>query len=240
LPYHSSHVLIRYIIQSADTLFQNPQFLYNSNMKTSGLSYTPFKGLKAALEDRHFSISRKKSMEMRSDEEIFRDAMADVREIREFREIPLRKARKIELPSMHEYDYLEDLKRIVSGEIRIRLSDTGEYIEWTGPDVRRDIVQRLHHGDFSVQDYIDLHGMTLGEAREALDLFFKEAMGKHFSCIKVIHGRGLRSPGEPVLKEAFKKWLHGRYKKCILAYSTARDCDGGLGATYVILKSVSA
>jgi DNA-nicking Smr family endonuclease len=206
-------------------------------MKTYKLSYTPFKGLRAVLESNQFNLSREKVMEIRSDEEIFLDAMADVREIKEFREIPLKKARKIEPLPVREHDCLEDLRRIVSGKIKIRLSDTGEYIEWIRHNVRKDIVQKLHHGDFSVQDYIDLHGMTLGEAREALDLFFKEAIRKHLFCIKVIHGRGLRSPAKPVLKEALKKMLQGRYKKWILAYSTARDCDGGLGATYVIFES---
>ena len=125
----------------------------------------------------------------------------------------------------------------MNGEIKIRLSDTGEYIEWIRPGIRKDIAQKLHQGDYSVQDCIDLHGMTLGEAKRALSLFFKEAIKKHLFCIKVIHGRGLRSPGEPVLKEALKKLLQGQFKKWILAYSSAKDCDGGLGATYIILKS---
>ena len=103
--------------------------------------------------------------------------------------------------------------------------------------MRKDIAWRLHQGDFSVQDYIDLHGMTLSEAEEALCLFFREAIKKRLFCVKVIHGRGLRSPRGPVLKEALKRWLQGSFKKWVLAYSTAKDCDGGLGATYLILKS---
>jgi DNA-nicking Smr family endonuclease len=206
-------------------------------MKASKLSYTPFKGLKAALERTQFILSRKDIIEIRSDEEIFFDAMADVREIKEFREIRPKQPSKTKPLPPSKHDSLEDLRRVVNGEIKIRLSDTGEYIEWIRPDIRKDIVQKLHQGDFSVQDYIDLHGMTLGEAKEALSLFFKEAIKKHLFCIKVIHGRGLRSPGEPVLKEALKKLLQGQFKKCILAYSTAKDCDGGLGATYIMLRS---
>lgn len=210
-------------------------------MKASKLSYTPFKGLKAALEGNKFFSDRKKDIkniiEIRSDEEIFIEAMADVREIKEFREIPPTKAPKIEPLLPPEHDFLEDLRRVLNGETKIRLSDTGEYIEWIRPDIRKDIVQKLHQGYFSVQDYIDLHGMTLGEAKDALSLFFKEAIKKNLFCIKVIHGRGLRSPGKPVLKEALKQLLQGQFKKWILAYSTARDCDGGLGATYVVLKS---
>lgn len=205
-------------------------------MKTSECSFTPFKGLKEALESNKHTFSRKDVIK-KTDEEVFLDAMADVREIREFREIPLKKPPVIEHRLVRTDDSLEILKQIVNGVRKIRLSDTGEYMEWIGPDMRKDIAQRLHQGNFSIQDYIDLHGMTLSEAEEALYLFFREAIRKRLFCVKVIHGRGLRSPRGPVLKEALKKWLQGIFKKWVLAYSTARDCDGGLGATYIILKS---
>jgi DNA-nicking Smr family endonuclease len=206
-------------------------------MKTSEWSFTPFKGLKEALENNEYTFNEKNTIKNKTDEEIFVDAMADVREIREFREIPFKSPPRIEHRHVRTDDSLEVLKQIVKGEIKIRLSDTGEYMEWISPDMRKDIAKRLHQGDFSVQDYIDLHGMILREAEEALFLFFKEAIKKGLFCIKVIHGRGLRSPGGPVLKEALQKWLQGSFRKWVLAYSTAKDSDGGLGATYIILKS---
>ncbi len=206
-------------------------------MKTTGWSFTPFKGLKEALESNKYTFSKKDTVDNKTDEEIFLDAMADVREIREFSGIPLKKPQKIKHCHVRADDSIEILRQIVNGERKIRLSDTGEYIEWISPNIRKDIALRLHQGEFSVQDYVDLHGMTLNEAEQALCLFFKEAVKKRLFCIKVIHGRGLRSPRGPVLKEALKKWLQGSFKKWVLAYSTAKDCDGGLGATYIILKS---
>jgi len=206
-------------------------------MKTSELLFTPFKGLKEALKSNEYTFNKKNIIENKTDEEVFLDAMADVREIREFREIPFKSPPGIKHRHVRTDDSLEVLKQIVNGERKIRLSDTGEYIEWISPAMRKDIAQRLHQGDFSVQDYIDLHGMTLHDAEEAFSLFFKEAMKKRLFCVKVIHGRGLRSPGGPVLKEALQKWLQGSFRKWVLAYSTAKDCDGGLGATYIILKT---
>lgn len=206
-------------------------------MKTQKLSYTPFKGLKEVLESNKFTFRKKDIIEIKTDEDIFREAMADVKEIKEFREIPVEQPPRIKNQPLQKDDSLEILRQIIQGERKIRLSDTGEYIEWIRPNLRKDIVQRLHNGDFSVQDYIDLHGMTLVEAEEALCSFFKEAVKKRLFCVKVIHGRGLRSPRGPVLKEALKKWLQGTFKKWVLAYSTAKDCDGGLGATYIILKT---
>ncbi|MDH5202675.1 MAG: Smr/MutS family protein, partial [Nitrospirota bacterium] len=154
-----------------------------------------------------------------------------------FREIPLKKPPVIKPRPVRADDSLDILRQIVNGKRKIRLSDTGEYMEWVNPDIRKDITQKLHQGEFSIQDSIDLHGMTFGEAKEALLLFFRESIRNRIFCVKVIHGRGLRSPRGPVLKEALKNWLQGAFKKWVLAYSTAKDCDGGLGATYVILKS---
>jgi DNA-nicking Smr family endonuclease len=53
----------------------------------------------------------------------------------------------------------------------------------------------------------------------------------------VTHGRGLSSPSEPVLKKKVEEWLtRGPWRKWVVAYSSARKCDGGAGATYVLLR----
>ncbi|MGE5237898.1 MAG: Smr/MutS family protein [Chloroflexota bacterium] len=235
-------------------------------MKRAGCSVTSFKELKKALESvrerraeegiglahddarRCPSADRATADTVRSaavdcdsgvphDEELFQEAMADVREIREFREIPFDVRPRIPVRAAKtEDDGLTALTDIVSGRRRVNICDTGEYIEWRRPRTRKDVTERLHRGQFSVQDFIDLHGMCLTEAEEALDAFFKGAVSKGYSCVKVIHGRGLRSPRGPVLKEAVQNWLQGAFRKWVLAYATAKDCDGGLGATYVILK----
>lgn len=214
--------------------------------KTSTWSITPFKGLKAITPGKGKPSSSRAARGMkanhppsavrRSDEEAFQEAMADVREIREFREIPMKTPPKRILSCPRPDDTLEALRQIVQGRRKIPLPDTSEYMEWVNPRLRKDIARRLHQGDFPVQDYIDLHGMGLGEAEEAFGEFFREAVRKQLFCIKVIHGRGLRSPKGPILKEALKKWLHGPYSRWVSAYTTARDCDGGLGATYILLK----
>lgn len=201
------------------------------------MTYTPFQRLKEVLEKNKFPLSRKEPEETKSDDELFQDAMSDVREIREFRELPVKKPPKTKHISMQKDNTLDLLKQIINGRKRITLSDTAEYIEWVHPRIRKDVARKLHGGKFSVQDYIDLHGMNLIEAEEALKYFLNDAAKKRLFCVKIIHGRGLRSPRGPVLKEAMVKWLHTSFSKWILAYSTAKDCDGGLGATYIILKS---
>lgn len=215
-------------------------------MKAQKRLLTSFRELKDILEknylfpDNECITSKKNPFKEKTDEEIFIEAMSDVKEIKEFRKIPVRGPqrlkRNIHRTTEEKDDSLDVLKDVVKGKGKIRLSDTGEYIEWARSSVRKDLLEKLHQGHFSVQDYIDLHGMTLREAEYAFTSFFKEALKRGLFCIKVIHGRGLRSPEGPVLKEALKRWLNRKFRKWVLAYSTAQDRDGGLGATYILLS----
>jgi DNA-nicking Smr family endonuclease len=199
-------------------------------VRKQGCSLNSFKELKNVIK------FKEKPDKGKSDEEIFIEAMADVREKQEFREIPYKRPMKINITPFKPEDNIRVLKEIIGGRYKIRLSDTGEYIDWVRSGARKDLALRLHRGEFSVQDYIDLHGLSLVEAEDALRKFFRNAITSQYSCIKIIHGRGLKSRKGPVLKEAIKKWLHGPFKKWVLAYATAKYCDGGLGATYILLK----
>ena len=166
--------------------------------------------------------------------------MTDVREIVAFRVLPCAKTSKRTAPSRvigdPEDDALAILGQIAEGSLPINLSDTQEYVEWTNPDVHCTVTGKLHAGQFSVQGSLDLHGFTGDEVNEELDRFLAEAFRKDWRCVKIIHGRGLRSVKGPVLKDAVARRLVGRYRKQIIAFVSARQCDGGLGALYVLLR----
>ncbi len=176
----------------------------------------------------------------KSDEQIFSDAMKKVQEIKEFRNIPIHhKKRKIAaecksgMKNREEYRVLED---VVMGKRRMNLPDTQEYVEWTNPDYRDDIISELHGGRYSVQDSLDIHGYTFEEAELEVERFIRESLMRGLRCIKIIHGRGLRSPDGPVLKKAVIQWLSRRFRKHVIAFVSARQCDGGLGALYALLR----
>jgi len=71
---------------------------------------------------------------------------------------------------------------------------------------------------------------------EGVDAFFREAFTQGWRCVKIIHGRGLRSVKGPVLKDAVIRRLLGRWRKQVIGFVSARQCDGGLGALYVMLR----
>ena len=147
-----------------------------------------------------------------------------------------RKTKTEPAPRDPEEEAFQVLCEIAAGERPIHLPDTQEYVEWIHPQFRDDIIQSLHEGKFSVQAFLDLHGCTIPEAEKELDEFIKDALKKSLRCVKVIHGRGLRSVKGARLKYAVVARLSGHFRKDIIAYVTARQCDGGLGALYVLLS----
>ena len=204
--------------------------------------FQPFEDLKKIIEGKSLRISCKppvaKKEESVNDEELFFNAMREVREIKEFRNIPVQRRKEITLPGRISSDKeaIKALEEIIAGKRSFHLPDTQEYVEWINRDYRGVNIRKLHEGKFSVQDYLDLHGLCVEEAESEVEYFIKDALVKGLRCIKIIHGRGLRSPKGPVLKNNLLKWLSGRYRKFIIAFVTARQCDGGLGALYVLLK----
>jgi DNA-nicking Smr family endonuclease len=97
------------------------------------------------------------------------------------------------------------------------------------------VVRKLREGRWSIQRQIDLHGLRIDEAREALGRFVRESHQHGLRCVRVVHGKGLGSPGRvPVLKGRVQRWLV--QKNEVLAFVQARPADGGAGAMVVLLR----
>lgn len=129
---------------------------------------------------------------------------------------------------------LDNLVKFGTGFV---VADTPEYIEGRGYNVHPEITKRLHRGDFSIQAHIDLHGLGVEDARNAFELFLTDSITTGKKAVLIVHGRGLSSPDKPVLKTRVIQWLTcGPWRKWVIAFSSARSCDGGTGATYVLLR----
>jgi DNA-nicking Smr family endonuclease len=131
-----------------------------------------------------------------------------------------------------------ELSELVAGTGHFDISDSDEHVEGIADGVDPRLLKRLRAGEFAYQAHLDLHGLTATEARVAVDrfLFASHQAGKR--CVLVIHGRGLNSKDHvPVLKQRVATWLaRGRWSRIILAFASARACDGGAGALYVLLR----
>jgi DNA-nicking Smr family endonuclease len=113
-------------------------------------------------------------------------------------------------------------------------ADGGDGVAYRRPGVRDDVWRRLRRGEVPIEAEIDLHGLARHAAHESLRVFLGVALAQGLRCVRVIHGKGLRSgAGGPVLRHSVADWL-SRVEN-VLAFTTARAADGGTGALYVLL-----
>ena len=108
-------------------------------------------------------------------------------------------------------------------------------LSYRGPGIGPDVLRKLRSGQWSIQRQLDLHGLRTDEAREALGQFIRLAHRTGLRCVRIIHGKGLGSPGKvPVLKGKVLRWLV--QKREVQAFVQARPADGGAGALIVLLQ----
>jgi DNA-nicking Smr family endonuclease len=113
---------------------------------------------------------------------------------------------------------------------------SGEELVFHRPQVQPAVLRKLRRGEYRVQREIDLHGLTVADAKRALRQFLVRALEQQVRCVRVIHGKGLRSGHRgPVLKSVVSAVL--RRTGAVLAFVSARPVDGGTGAVYVLLSA---
>jgi DNA-nicking Smr family endonuclease len=171
------------------------------------------------------------------DEELFAFAMRDVKSLG-WSAVPLHNRPPMEIQAQDdEQDALRALEEFVRNG-NVEIEQTAEYIEGSVHPHGRLYLDDLRSGKFSVQAHLDLHGLNLQAARFVLDEFLLESVRAGFTCVRVIHGRGRHShKHHPVLKENIQRWLcTRRLGRHVIAYTSARRCDGGGGAVYVLLR----
>ncbi|WP_374408971.1 Smr/MutS family protein [Hydrogenophaga sp.] len=141
-------------------------------------------------------------------------------------------------PRQRQLDENAVMREALSDEFDVEtLLHTDEALSYRRPGLGPDVTRKLREGHWSIQKHIDLHGLRTDEAREALGRFIREAHQLGLRCVRVVHGKGLGSPGRtPVLKGRVQRWLV--QKKEVLAFVQARLAEGGAGALVVLLRPV--
>jgi DNA-nicking Smr family endonuclease len=211
-------------------------------------TFKSFEDLRALLENQSLSFPERRQTDPidpqdrqnpELEEELFKKAMEGVRPISGDKHIE--RIFQIEFPQSsrdkEDAEILEKLTDLVRYGRGFNVADTPEYIEGTNYHVHPAVARRLHQGDYSIQAFVDLHGLLAEDAKEVFEKFLKWAVITGKTGVLIVHGRGLSSPSEPVLKRKVVEWLtQGPWRKWVAAYASARICDGGAGATYVLLR----
>ena len=105
--------------------------------------------------------------------------------------------------------------------------------------------EKLRKGQIKIERKIDLHGMTQGEAFEALRVFIEESAARKCRCLLVVTGKGKTkstsedwlTPARGILKTRVPEWLSfPPFDSQVLRVVTAIPRHGGSGAYYIYLR----
>ena len=184
----------------------------------------------AARRPPHIKAPARDAAPRPSDE--FRQAVADVTPLPARNKAALDQKRRkpiVRAPG-HDQSYGDDLSDHVPF-----VHEPGAPLSFSRSGVQRQAVRQLRRSG-SAEDELDLHGLTVAEARPLLVAFLNASRRRGLRCVRVIHGKGLRSDErEGVLKGLVASWLAQRDD--VLAFTQASAREGGSGAVIVLLRA---
>ncbi|MBZ0222484.1 MAG: Smr/MutS family protein [Dokdonella sp.] len=168
------------------------------------------------------------------DARLFRAAIGRVRELPRSESAP-----RPNQPEPAAEQFRRDEARVkdelLSHPIEAGAIELGEEINHLKQGQPARLLQQLRRGRFSVQAEIDLHEMSVAVARSAIGQFLDDCRRHHELCVRIVHGKGLRSKARgPVLKQLTDSLL--RRRGDVLAFASARPAQGGTGAVIVLLQ----
>jgi DNA-nicking Smr family endonuclease len=168
---------------------------------------------------------------------LFRDAVRDATPLESSARVGSKTESPPPVPVQSLLDGHDALVESLAGALSWdRSIETGEEPSYLRTGLARDVLRKLRRGHWVAQDMVDLHGLNRLEARSLLAEFLGGCLKRGLRCVRVVHGKGLRSPGrEPVLKGKAQQWLVQRDE--VLAFCEAPKSQGGSGALLVLLKA---
>lgn len=178
----------------------------------------------------------KKPNQQFPDHHLFRREMGDVVPLKPPETTDSRAPRKLNRPrKLEETDTVSDQYAVSPKDEQFHINcEQGMTHRKNG--VQKRVMQKLKRGQFKVSAQIDLHNMTVASGHAALLEFIGYSMSDSLVCIRVIHGKGVRSERGPRLKLMSRQLL--REHSQVLAFSSCKPGAGGDGATDVLLRSL--
>jgi DNA-nicking Smr family endonuclease len=165
---------------------------------------------------------------------LFRASMADVTPLERPAKVEHQSPLPLPVPAQPLQDDHEALKDGLPDSMPWS-TGTSDELSFARNGIGPQTIRKLRRGHWVIQGELDLHGLNVVEARELLAEFLGVCSHRGLRCVRIIHGKGLRSPNrEPVLKRKVAHWLMQRDE--ILAFCQARSVDGGGGAMVVLLR----
>ena len=186
------------------------------------LAVKDLKGLKAVKAEMVARVKRAKELEAarqaalakaKAEQAFFATAVGVVKPLplkhRPGSRASLPKAAAAPIAVQHQLDEQAVMQEALSDEFDVEtLLDTDDSLSYRRPGIGTDVTRKLRKGGWAIQGQVDLHGLRREDARQALVDFIKDAGRMGWRCVRVVHGKGLGSPGKtPVLKGKVQSWL---------------------------------
>lgn len=172
-----------------------------------------------------------------SDDEFFLQQMKGVKPIKVEAKVELVKTSaaqvSLELRRKAAVEELAKDKNFLSGEY-VEPVDPLAIIEFKRDGVQNGVYRNLRLGKYPIDARLDLHHMTIDQARRAVYQFVRDCMAHNIRCALITHGKGEGRSLPAQLKSCLNHWLP-QFEE-VLAFHSAQKHHGWVGATYVLLR----
>ncbi len=120
-------------------------------------------------------------------------------------------------------------------EKEIELISPHAILSFQRPGIQHGVFRRLRLGKYLPDAQLDLHQMSVRQARTEVQRFIEDCLAADIRCALILHGKGEgRKPHPALLKSCVAAWLPQMDQ--VLAFYSARNNQGGTGATYILLR----
>jgi len=167
-----------------------------------------------------------------NDSALFREAIGEVRRIKISGQ-SIARSKPVADSKMFRRDEAEALRDSRSVSAAEAFLNSADELSYRRPEIPEKWFRQLKRGQISIQDELDLHHCRASDAEVFLKQFLNQAREEAHYCVRIIHGKGLRSENAPVLKMLVDRVL--RHRGDVLAFNSAPQAQGGTGAVLVLL-----
>jgi len=110
-----------------------------------------------------------------------------------------------------------------------------DVVEFQREGVQNGVFKKLRRGRYEIEASVDLHNMTVEQARVEVFDFIKQCLAYEVRTVLITHGKGDRNTENPgIIKSCTALWL--RQIDEVIAFHSAEPRHGGVGSVYVMLK----
>ncbi len=171
------------------------------------------------------------------DEHLFNKEFADIDPIDNSNHVQLPPKRKHQQSVLNRRQAAEesienDPNYLADGDIE--LIKPHDFLEYKNPGIQEGVYRKLRLGKYPIEATLDLHRLTIREARIRIWDFLKQCESQSYRTIIITHGKGEQSNPPAKMKSYTAHWL--QQHNSVLAFHTTQPQHGSYGAVYVLLK----